>query len=77
MALEMIVGPAGSGKSDYALEKILQYQPAEWAQSVRYIVPTIRTVRQVEERLLQKARVSGILGNVVTTFYSFANEFIT
>lgn len=77
MAIHIISGPARSGKTSYAVNRICQLDPMKWASKVRYVVPTTDSARAVESRILEKTGLSGILGNVVCTFYSFADEFIS
>lgn len=77
MAVKIIRGPAGSGKSSAAIAKVLELDPVRWGREVRYVVPTVGAARQIEYRLMRASGRSGILGNVVTTFYSLAREFIT
>ncbi|MCE5200782.1 MAG: PD-(D/E)XK nuclease family protein [Armatimonadota bacterium] len=77
MAVRIISGPAHSGKTNYALDRICQLDPLDWTSKVRYVVPTIDSARAVESCVLEKIGLSGILGNVVCTFYSFADEFIS
>ena len=76
MGLTLITGPARSGKTRTAIERLIEYSPVELAQKVRYVVPTKEAARQVELRLMERLGIRGLVGNVVCTFFSFASEFI-
>ncbi|MDP1808183.1 MAG: PD-(D/E)XK nuclease family protein [Actinomycetota bacterium] len=76
MTLTLITGPAKCGKTAAAVDTILAYPPLEAAASVRYVVPTTEAARQVEELIMERTGRPGILGNVVTTFFGLAGEFI-
>jgi ATP-dependent helicase/nuclease subunit B len=76
LGLTLITGPARSGKTAAALERLKEYSPVDLAQKVRYIVPTKEAARQIESRLMKRLGVSGLLGNTACTFFSFASEFI-
>lgn len=77
MTLTLITGPAKCGKTAAAVDTILAYPPLEAAASVRYVVPTTEAARRVEELIMERTGRPGILGNVVTTFFGLANEFIS
>lgn len=74
MSMQLITGPVGSGKTSAAVDAVCALQPHEWVEGVRYVVPTTELARQIEGRLMERAGISGILGNVVCTFYSLAQE---
>lgn|GEM_PF-6794171 len=76
LGVKLITGPAGSGKTEACIVQLCTANPVTWHSGFRYIVPTTQIARQVETRLMDRAGVSGILGNVVCTFFSFAQEFI-
>ncbi|MDO8684563.1 MAG: exodeoxyribonuclease V subunit gamma [Armatimonadota bacterium] len=76
MAVQLISGPTGSGKTGAAIAELLRLDPSSWNSTARYIVTTRQAARQVTERIIQQANLSGILGNVVCTFYDLAQEFI-
>ena len=77
LAVELVTGDVGSGKTTYAVQRILRYDPIRWNREVRYVVPTVEMARQVENCIMDQAGISGILGNVVTTFYNLTREFIS
>ena len=72
----MITGPAGSGKTEAAMDFLCAVDPASRSSGFRYIVPTVQMVRRIELRLMQRTGTSGILGNTICTFYGFAQEII-
>jgi ATP-dependent helicase/nuclease subunit B len=76
MGLNLITGPANSGKTTAAVEMLDRFSPLELARSVRYVVPTNEAARRVESLLMARRGTQGLLGNVVCTFFSFAEEFI-
>ncbi len=79
MNVQLITGPAGSGKTTNAIEEfagLLKADPAGAVTSLRYVVPTTRIARLVEKQIMEIAGLSGIMGNVVCTFYGLAEEII-
>ncbi len=76
MGVTLITGPAKCGKTTAAVRRLAGFSPLELATSVRYVVPTRTAARQVESQLMAQMGVSGLLGNVVCTFFSFAGDFI-
>lgn len=77
MPLTLITGPAGSGKTAAAVELLGRFSPLELAKSVRYVVPTQEEARDVERLLMARLGVSGLLGNIVCTFFSFAGDIVS
>lgn len=76
MTLTLITAPANGGQTVAAVDRLSRLSPLELAASARYIVPTMEAARRVEAELMSRLGVSGLLGNVVCTFFSFAGEFI-
>ncbi len=76
MGLTLITGPAQSGKTSAALERLAGYSPVDLAQKVRYVVPTKESARQVESRLIRRLGAECLLGNVVCTFFSLTSEIV-
>ena len=76
MGLTLITGPAQSGKTGAALERLVGYSPIDLAQKGRYVVPTKEAARQLESRLARLLDVDCLLGNVICTFFSFTSEIV-
>jgi len=76
VAVRLLVGPAGCGKTGRALEIFKQFIPSEHQDSVRLIVPTILHVLQIRRVLLSDPRFPGLLGDPVCTFYELARGIL-
>lgn len=79
MGIRLVTGPVGSGKTAKAVAEfadLLKADPAGAARSLRYIVPTTRAAREIERQVMDLTGLSGIIGNVICTFYKFADEVI-
>lgn len=76
MAVRLLVGPAGSGKTDRALKILKQFTPSEHQHSVRFIVPTVSQVLQLRRLLLSDPEFPGLLGDPVCTFHRLASDIM-
>lgn len=72
-AVELWLGPAGSGKTRQALAVLRTALNEDW-RSVRYLVPTVGHKRSIEHLLLQEYPRPGLFGDPVNIFYTFAQE---
>ncbi|HAH88114.1 MAG TPA: hypothetical protein DCL60_12175, partial [Armatimonadetes bacterium] len=72
MAVRLITGPAGSGKTGRALRIFKQFSTMEHEQSVRFLVPTVSQCDGLRRLLLSDHKFPGFLGDPVCTFFRFA-----
>jgi len=77
MALHMLTGPPGSGKTRRVLGMFKEFTPSEHLASVRFIVPTVLRAVEIRRLLLSGESFPGILGRPVCTFYELSQEILT
>ena len=76
MAVRLITGPAGSGKTGRALRIFKQFSTMEHEQSVRFLVPTVSQCDGLRRLLLSDHKFPGFLGDPVCTFFRFAGDVL-
>lgn len=76
MAVRLLVGRAGSGKTSRALTIFKQFAPAEHQPSVRFIVPTFPQVLHLRRLLLADSDFPGLLGDPICTFYELSRDVL-
>lgn len=76
MAVRVLAGPAGSGKTTAILKSFMQHTPSEHQFHARIVLPTLRQVLDVKRVLLDTPEFPGFFGDPVCTFFGLANEFL-
>ncbi|HEY3376919.1 MAG TPA: PD-(D/E)XK nuclease family protein [Armatimonadota bacterium] len=71
--IELWLGATGTGKTGRALEILRAELDRDW-RAVRYLVPTVGHKRSIEQLLLQRSARSGLFGDPVNIFFTFAQE---
>ena len=76
MAVRLLLGPAGSGKTGRALRIFKQFTPSEHQHAVRFIVPTVSHVLHIRRLLLSDPDFPGLLGDPICTFHRLASDIL-
>lgn len=76
MALQLILGPAASGKTTQLEQEIKAIAESNPQQTVLYIVPE-QTTRKVEQRLLETVKSGSLLNVAVVSFNRLAHRVVT
>ena len=72
--VELWIGKNGTGKTEAAI-KLLQSEISENGFfSLRYIVPTVDTKREVENRYFKTSDIKTLLNDPINIFFAFAKE---
>ena len=87
MAVRLLIGPVGSGKTTRALREFGRFTPLQQHESVRFVVPGVAYVLSLRQLLLSDAshrshtthmthESLGILGDPFCTFQRLAEEMV-
>lgn len=88
MAVRLLIGPAGSGKTTRVLQEFKRFSPLQQHESVRFVLPSISQVLELRRFVLsdesyesngsyethKSHRAHGILGDPFCTFQRLAGE---